>query len=263
MIDMYVQHEPCYAQLAEHVEVLVREAVPWVEKVTGLPLPRPRFELVDIDGCATAYRSFIRRQLEHDTAGVDLSGWDQTRIAAQQQAAEVVVRRAGLARKPVLVATSIGQPSTLIVPEALGLQKLCETPGLLCDLLVRSLAQQAQVIAGSGRVVPPPQWPKIPGASHPVVQLSRGHAQWTSSRVVREITGIDRPARRRPARRIVRSVLAPVTGRRTARASALVDQAVRARGLASFNAVWHTAGLVPTHAEFRHPSRWIVRMPTL
>ncbi|MEW2302130.1 zinc-dependent metalloprotease [Streptomyces sp. NPDC006655] len=258
---MYVQHETRHAELADHIEELVRAAVPWVEKVTGLPLPRPRFELVDVDGLALAYRAFVRRQMERDTAGLDLTRWEQAKLVGQPQAAELMVRRGGLSRKPVLVATSIGKPSTLIVPEALGLQKLRETPDLLCDLLVRSLAQQAQVLAGDGQIVPAPEWPKSPTARHPIVQLSEGHAQWTSSQATRQITGSTQQNRGPLAKRLARSVLEPMADRRVARASALVDQAVSARGLTAFNAVWNTPGLAPTLDEFRHPGRWIGRMP--
>ncbi|MET8807931.1 zinc-dependent metalloprotease [Streptomyces sp. NPDC004546] len=258
---MYVQHEARDAELADHIEGLVRAAVPWVEKITGLPLPRPRFELVDIDGLALAYRSFVRRQMERDTEGLDLTRWERSKLIAHPQAAEFMVRSGGLSKKPVLIATSIGQPATLIIPEALRLQRLSQTPELLCDLLVRSLAQQAQVLAGRGQVVPPPQWPKSPTARHPIVQLSEGHAQWTSSRATREITGSTRQTRRPLAKRIVHSILEPLADRRVARASALVDQAVNARGLTAFNAVWNTPGLAPTLDEFRHPGRWIGRMP--
>ncbi|MET8816101.1 zinc-dependent metalloprotease [Streptomyces sp. NPDC004549] len=258
---MYVQHETRHAELATHMEELVKSAVPWVEQVTGLPLTHPRFDLVDIDGLATAYRSFVRRQMERDTAGLDLTRWEQARLLARPQAAEFTARRAGMSKKPVLIATSIGKPSTLIVPEAAGLYRLCETPDLLCDLLVRSLAQQAQVIAGAGQVVPPPEWPKIPAPSHPIVQLSEGHARWTSGRVTPEITGITRPSRHPLAKRLASSIREPMAARRAARASALVDQAVKARGLLAFNAVWSTAGLAPTRDEFRHPRRWIARMP--
>ncbi|MFF5304791.1 zinc-dependent metalloprotease [Streptomyces sp. NPDC013161] len=258
---MYVQHETRHAELADRVEELARVVLPWVEKVTGLPLPRPRFELVDVDGLATAYRSFVRRQMERDTEGLDLTCYEQAKLVVHPQAAEALVRHAGLSERPVLIATSVGQPSTLIVPESLGLQKLSETPDLLCDLLVHSLTQQAQVIAGGGQVVPAPEWPKFSTSKHPIVQLSEGHAQWTSSLVTREITGSSRPDRSPLANVLARSLLERVADRRVARASALVDQAVSTRGLPAFNAVWNTPSLVPTLAEFRHPGRWIGRMP--
>lgn len=143
---MFVQHETRHAELADLIQELVSAAVPWVEKVTGLPLPRPRFELVDVDGLAAAYRSFVRRQMERDSAGLDLTRWERAKLVMHPQGAEALIRHGGMSKQPVLIATSIGRPSTLIVPEAVGLQQLSETPDLLCDLLVRSLAQQAQVL---------------------------------------------------------------------------------------------------------------------
>lgn len=258
---MFVQHETRHAELADLIQELVSAAVPWVEKVTGLPLPRPRFELVDVDGLAAAYRSFVRRQMERDSAGLDLTRWERAKLVMHPQGAEALIRHGGMSKQPVLIATSIGRPSTLIVPEAVGLQQLSETPDLLCDLLVRSLAQQAQVLAGGGEIVPASEWPKFSTSSHPIVQLSKGHAQWTSSLVTREITDSTRPDRRPLAKRLARSLWEPIADRRVARASALVDQAVSARGLPAFNAVWNTPGLAPTLDEIRHPGRWIGRMP--
>ncbi|MGW3308298.1 zinc-dependent metalloprotease [Streptomyces sp. NPDC001073] len=85
--------------------------------------------------------------------------------------------------------------------------------------------------------------------------------QWTSSLVTQVITGSTRPTRRPLTSRLALSRREPPVSRRLARASALVEEAVSARGLPAFNAVWSTPGLVPTPSEFRHPGRWIGRLP--
>lgn len=263
MID--IRHAPHHDDLATTMEEVLTDAVPWVEKVTGLPLSRVRIDIVDVDGFATAYSAFVRRQIERDIAGLDLTSWYQKKVPALVYTAGVMVRK-GWIYEPALVATSNGQPSTLVLPEVPAPRGLGEEPDLLCELLVRALAQQAQVLAGDGDVVPAPEWPTLSHSGHPVVLLSEGHAQWTSSLVTPKILGhpVDTtPLRQHQplSRRILDHVLDPGAGRRRTRAVALVDQAVNAKGLTAFNRVWNTPGLAPTRDEFRNPQRWIDRLP--
>ncbi|RPE46167.1 hypothetical protein EDD90_9493 [Streptomyces sp. Ag109_O5-1] len=44
---------------------LLHAAAPYVEKVTGLPLPDATVRLVDIDTAAQQYGAFVRHRFEH------------------------------------------------------------------------------------------------------------------------------------------------------------------------------------------------------
>jgi hypothetical protein len=268
MITVYVQNEtPRTEELAQQITELLTQAMPWVEKVTGLLLPDVRVELVDVDGLATAFSAFVRRQVERDTEGLDLTEWERKKAAVLPLTARVAARKMWMVEESVLIATSVGQPSTLVVPEALEHLGLADAPDLLCDLLVRALAQQAQVAACSGTLIPAPGWPQVMPARDAITQFSDGHAHWTSNQATPQILGrpVDYAHRRRPRTFLLRreALLVADSGgrRRRARATALVDQAVTAIGLDAFNRVWTTAGLPPTLDELRHPERWISRLP--
>ncbi|MGW0827100.1 zinc-dependent metalloprotease [Streptomyces sp. NPDC002845] len=265
---MYVQNEtPHTEELAEQIHQLLTQATPWVEKATGLLLPTVRVELVGVEGLATAYAAFVRRQVERDTEGLDLTERERKKAAALPLTARGSARTMWMVEESVLIATGVGQPSALIVPEALEHLGLTGAPDLLCDALVRALARQAQVAACGGTLIPAPEWPVVRPAKDAITQLSDGHAQWTSDQATPQILGrpVDCTQRRRPrtflVRRAVLRIADPGAGRRRARAAALVDKAVNAVGLDAFNQVWSASGLAPTLGELRCPEDWISRLP--
>ncbi|MEE1829704.1 zinc-dependent metalloprotease [Streptomyces sp. SP17KL33] len=254
-------------RLAQHMYENLSEAAPYVEKITGLHLPAIiTVKLVTVDGFATAHGAFVRRQIERDTEGRQLTERQRMKAAALPEAAAVSARALWMVEEPVLTATSDGRPVTLIVPEALHHLGLADVPDLVYDAMVRILAQQVQVAACEGALVPAPEWPPVVPRKDPITQLSNGHAQWTSTQVTTHILGrpVDRAQRRRPRtfllQRAFICLMDPIAGTRLNRATALVDRAVSTVGLDTFNRVWTTDGLVPTLAEFRSPDRWIERL---
>lgn len=263
MITVYVLNEtPRNEELAEQIQRILPEAMPAVEKVTGLPLPdNGTVDLVDPEGLARAWCAFLRRQLARDTAGLDLTNRQQRWIAAMPEGARMATRRFWKSEISTLIANSAGRPSTLFIPEALDLQGLT-APDQLCELLVYALAQQAQVAACDGNLVPPPAWPQVRASRNVVSLLSTGHAQWTSDQATPLILGkpVTRDQRRSRLKAALR-VLDLGSSRQEARAKALVGQAMSAVGPDTFNRVWSVAGLVPTLDELRDPARWIKRLP--
>ncbi|MDL5199777.1 hypothetical protein [Streptomyces sp. ALI-76-A] len=260
MISMYVQNEtPQTEELAEQIHQLLTQATPWVETTSGLLLPTVRIELVGVEGLATAYAAFVRRQVERDTEGLDLTEQEHKKAAALPLTARMSARTIWMVEESILIATSVGQPSTLIVPEALEHLGLTGAPDLLCDALVRALARQAQVAACGGTRIPAPEWPIDRPAQDAITQLSDGHAQWTRDQATSQILGrpVDYTQRRRPRtflmRRAFLRIAAAGAGRRRARATALVDKAVNAVGLDAFNQVWSISGLAPTLGKLRCP----------
>lgn len=266
MINVYVQHATARTEdLAEQVHNLIAQAIPAVEKVTGLPAPdRVTVELVDIEGLATAWSAFTRRQVERDTAGLDLTEWQQKKVASMPRAARFAASRVGMSEEYTLIANSTGRPSTLIVPEALDRLGLTG-PEALCELLVRALAQQAQVAACEGSLVPSRVWPVVRPGRDVADLLSYGHAQWTSDQATPLILGKpfarDRRRRQGTFLETVIGLLEFGLGKQQARASALVDQAMAAVGPDRFNHVWTVDGLLPTLDELRQPVSWIKRLP--
>ncbi|WP_031061996.1 zinc-dependent metalloprotease [Streptomyces sp. NRRL F-5527] len=262
MITVYVLNEtPRNEELAEQIQRILTEAMPAVEKVTGLPLPdNGTVDLVDPEGLGRAWCAFLRRQLARDTAGLDLSDRQQRWIAAMPEGARMAMRRFWKSEISTLIANSAGRPSTLLIPEALDLQGLT-APDQLCELLVHALAQQAQVAACDGNLVPPPAWPQVRASRNVVSLLSTGHAQWTSDQATPLILGKPVTRDRRSPLKAALRVLNLGSSRQEARAKALVGQAMSAVGPDTFNRVWSVAGLVPTLDELRDPARWIKRLP--
>ncbi|MFF7400653.1 zinc-dependent metalloprotease [Streptomyces murinus] len=266
MSSMHVHNETPHRELAERIDELLAQAAPWVEKVTGLALPPVTISLVSPEELATAYSAFMRRQVERDTADLDLSEWQRQKVAAMPDMAAATARTMWMAEESVLIATSIGQPSTLIVPDALEHLGLT-TPELLCTVVVRALAQQAQVGACDGTLIPAPVWPIISPAQDAISQFSEGHTWWTSDQATPQILGraVDHSPRRRPwaylGRRMFLAVANAGAARRRARATAFVDKAVTAAGLEAFNQVWRTPGLAPRLDDLRRPKEWISRLP--
>ncbi|MDX3024948.1 zinc-dependent metalloprotease [Streptomyces acidiscabies] len=254
-----------HEELADRIRAVAEEAAPWVEKITGLSLPRARIDLSTVDGYATAWSAFHRRQLDRDTAGAGLTEKDRTRIAVRPDAARFAARFCWMVQGPFLVATSIGQPVTLLVPESLDHLGVTGAPDLLCSLLVRILTEQAQVAASDGALFPPPLWPRVRRSHNAREQLSAGHARWAQEVVTPEILG--RPASLIPGprphtyrvRRAADHVLLVGERLRTRRAAAFTAAAVSSVGLPRFNEVWSSPGAVPTVDELRHPARWIAR----
>jgi hypothetical protein len=269
MTNMYVQNEnPHTDELAEQITQFIARAKPWVEKITGLPLPVVRIELVGVEGLASAYAAFVHRQVERDTEGLDLTESERKKAAVLPGTARMAARKRWMVEESTLIATSVGQPSTLIVPEALEHLGLGNTPDLLGDLLVRALARQAQVAACGGSLIPAPEWPQTGRSRDASTLFSDGHAQWTSAQATAQILGrpVDHTQRSRPrtflVRRTVHHIADSAGRRRRARATALVDQAVSAVGLDRFNRVWSTPGLAPALDEFQRPDDWISRLPS-
>ncbi|MEU2354420.1 zinc-dependent metalloprotease [Streptomyces misionensis] len=266
MSSTYVHNETPHRELAERIEELVTRAAPWVEKVTGLVLPLPSIELVSVEGLATAFSAFMRRSVERDTADLELTEWQKRVVAALPAVAAKAARSAWMIDESLLIATSVGRPKTLIVPEALEHLGLA-APDFLCTVVVRALAQQAQVSACDGALVPAPVWPIIPPRRDAISQFSEGHAWWTSERATPQILGraVDHSRRRRPwtylRTRVLVNVSTAGARRRRVRATAFVNEAVNAVGLDAFNQVWRTPGLAPTLDDFRRPKEWISRLP--
>lgn len=266
MINVYVQHETTRCEeLAEQIRGILTQAMPAVEKVTGLAMPdRVTVELVDVDGLAAAWSAFTRRQAERDTAGLDLTEWQRKRVASLPLAARWAAHKVGMSEEYTLIANSAGWPSTLIIPEALDRLGLT-TPDHLCALLVRALAQQAQVAACEGSLVPPPVWPVIRPGRDVAELVSHAHAQWTSDQATPLILGKPvAPDRRRRQRTLLETVIGLIEfglAKQRARATALVDQAMAAVGPDGFNHVWTVDGLLPTLDELRQPVSWIRRLP--
>ncbi|MGW1039527.1 zinc-dependent metalloprotease [Streptomyces sp. NPDC002547] len=266
MINLYVQHETARSEeLAEQVQDILTQAIPAVEKVTGLPAPDPvTVELVDVEGLATAWSAFVRRQVERDTAGLDLTDWQRKRVSALPQAARWSARKIGMTTEYTLIANSTGRPSTLLIPEALEQQGL-NAPDRLCELLVRALAEQTQVAACGGTIIPGPVWPTTRATRDVNTLFSHGHAQWTSDQATPLILGhpVVRDDHRRQ-RNFVKAVVDLLdfgTARQQARATSLVDQAIAAVGTDRFNHVWTVDGLLPALDELRQPVSWIRRLP--
>ncbi|MGW1002153.1 zinc-dependent metalloprotease [Streptomyces sp. NPDC001118] len=266
MINVYVQHETARSEeLAEQVQDILTQAIPAVEKVTGLPAPDTvTVELVDVEGLATAWSAFIRRQVERDTAGLDLTEWQRKSVIALPRAERWTALKFGMGTEHTLIANSVGRPSTLLIPEALEQQGLTD-PDQLCELLVRALAEQAQVAACDGTLVPSPVWPKTRAARNVNTLFSHGHAQWTSNQATPLILGhpVDRDDRRSQQNFFQKVLYLPEFGvaGQEARATALVDQAIAAVGTDRFNHVWTVDGLLPTLDELRQPVSWIRRLP--
>ncbi|MGW2421434.1 zinc-dependent metalloprotease [Streptomyces sp. NPDC001709] len=266
MINVYVQHETARSEeLGERIHNLLTQAMPAVEKVTGLAMPdRVTVELVDVEGLAIAWSAFTRRQAERDTAGLDLTAWQRRMVASLPVSARYAAIKVGMSEEYTLIANSAGRPSTLIVPEALDRLRL-DGSDQLCELLVRALAQQAQVAACEGSIVPAPVWPLVRASRDVATLLSHGHAEWTSRQATPLILSkaVDRNRRRRQGNCLEMVIGLAEVGltRHQARATALVDQAMAAVGPDRFNHVWSVAGLLPTFDEMRHPARWIKRLP--
>ncbi|MFG2783818.1 hypothetical protein ACGFY7_39050 [Streptomyces prunicolor] len=177
------------AKLARQIDTLLNEAAPYVEKTTGLPLPETvAVTLVDPEGLGTALSAFVRRQAERETEGLKLTAYQQRKLDVAPMATRACAHRYWMTGDSNLVASSIGRPTTLLVPEGLEHQGL-NTPDLLLDLLVRALVKQAQVAACAGNLIPPLFYPIAQPTQDAVEALSTGHARWTSNEVTPLILG--------------------------------------------------------------------------
>ncbi|MFD9038766.1 zinc-dependent metalloprotease [Streptomyces bottropensis] len=255
------------SQLAEDMSVFLAKAAPYVEQITGLVLPHTvTVRLLTVPDRADAVSAFIRRQLERDTTGVELTAHERKKVAALPVDAGRAAHTLWAVDASVLVANTVGWPSTLIVPVALAHQGLLSDPDGLCELLVRVLTEQAQVEACRGALVPGGAWPPVRKDRSPVAQLSAGHACWAGRRTTPLVLGkpvSDRP--RRPSwtyRRQAALVFLRERGqrgRRLLRSTAFVEQAMDSIGPEGFNALWTMHELVPTLDELRHPDQWLRR----
>lgn len=255
-------------QLAEDMHTLLGRAAPYVEKVTQLQLPHTvTVKLLTVPGLATNYSAFVRRQVERDTAGVEMTESERKRAAALPIAAGWAARTTWAVDASVLVANTVGWPSTLVVPEALAHQGLLSDPDGLCELLVRVLAEQAQVEACRGVLVPGGGWPPVGEGQDPVSQLSAGHASWAAREATPLVLGKPVSDTQRQCSWTYRRQTALVFvaargqyGRLLRRATAFVDQAMASIGPEGFNRLWTKHDLVPTLDELRHPDRWLQRL---
>jgi hypothetical protein len=257
-----------HGDLAEQMLAVLTEAVPGVEKVTQLQMPDTvTVRLLDIPELAKATAAFVRRQVERDTANLTLTRHQQIRADSLVKATEIAVRATWKAEASILVATSTGRPSTLITPAALEFQGLKPDTDGFCDLMVRTLAEQAQVNACAGELVPACEWPPVPPARDAVSILSGGHARWTSGEVTPLVLGRPANVQRRRAwnsklTAATDFVLAFGQEQRIDKAAAFVGKAVAEVGPDVFNRVWVDRELLPTLDELRRPARWLKRLPT-
>ena len=257
-------------QLAEDMHTFLAQAAPYVEKVTQLQLPHTvTVKLLTVPGLATNYSAFIRRQVERDIAHAELTESERKKAAALPTAAGWAARLTWAVDVSVLVTNTVGWPSTLIVPQALAHQGLLSDADGLCEFLVRVLAEQAQVEACRGVLVPGGSWPPVQESQDPVSQLSAGHASWAAREAIPLVLGKPVTDTRRQRSWTYRRQAAFVfvatrgqNGRLLQRATSFVDQAMAAIGPEGFNALWATHDLVPTLDELRHPDRWLQRLPS-
>ncbi|MFD4480421.1 zinc-dependent metalloprotease [Streptomyces sp. NPDC058471] len=250
-----------HKQLAQQIHEMLAAAIPLVEEATALPLPDTvSVELVSRDTLLDRYSAHIRGQVARDSAGLDLTRLQQTQADTAPQAARFVLQHLWLEHEPVLIADSLGRPTTLIAPQALKHQGT-DTPDLLIEELVYALAQQAQVAASGGRLVPIRFWPRTPVAKDSLAQLSDGHATWTTDRVapLLQSGAADAPGRHEPA--LWMRAVGFRADRRAQRATAFVGKAMSTIGPDAFNVLWTAPELVPTPSELRRPDRWFHRIP--
>nr|WP_024126523.1 zinc-dependent metalloprotease [Streptomyces sp. FR1]AHE39142.1 Hypothetical protein pFRL3_365c [Streptomyces sp. FR1] len=256
------------AKLAEDMHAFLTSAAPYVEKVTELSLPHTvTVKLLNVSDLAMNFSAFVRRQVERDTTGVELTKQERKKAAALPVAAGRSARTTWAVDASVLVANSVGWPSTLIVPEALAHQGLLSDPDGLCELLVRVLTEQAQVEACRGVLVPGGAWPPVREDQSPVSLLSAGHAYWASQKATPLVlrNPLSHGRRRRSWTYQRQAALAFLAargqhGRLLRRSTAFVDQAMASIGPERFNRLWVTHELVPTLDELRHPDRWLQRL---
>ncbi|MCX5233928.1 zinc-dependent metalloprotease [Streptomyces prunicolor] len=254
-------------ELAGQIAHMLTDAAPYVEKATGLSLPETvAVTLVGREGLGTALGAFARRQAERETEGMQLTATQQRSVDRMPMAARTYTNHFWMINESHLIATSYGRPTTLLVPEALEPQGL-NTSDQLLDLLVRALAEQAQVAACEGRLIPPQFFSILQPWPYAVIALSTGHACWTSNEVTPLILGraVVRNQRPRPGaylgRRLIGHLSSAREERRTRRAVTFVGQALATVGPDRFNQVWSVDGLVPTLVELRRPDQWAKRVP--
>ncbi|MET9103737.1 zinc-dependent metalloprotease [Streptomyces antibioticus] len=257
------------SRLAEDVSVFLTKAAPYVEHVTELTLPHTvTVRLLTVPDLAKDVSAFIRRQVERDTTGVELTARERKKAAALPVDAGRAARTSWAVDASVLVANTVGWPSTLVVPMALAHQGLLSDPDGLCELLVGVLTEQAQVEACRGVLVPGSAWPPVRKDQSPVLQLSAGHACWAGRRTTPLVTGnpmSDSPRRPSWTYRRQSALLflheRRQRGRRLLRSTAFVKHAMDSIGPEGFNRLWTLPGLVPTLDELRHPDQWLRRQP--
>ncbi|NBM14924.1 zinc-dependent metalloprotease [Streptomyces sp. GC420] len=257
------------SQLAEDMSVFLTKAAPYVEQITGLALPHTvTVRLLTVPDLAKDFSAFIRRQVERDTTDAELTARERKKVAALPIDAGRAARTLWAVDASVLVANTVGWPSTLVVPKALAHQGLLSDPDGLCELLVRVLTEQAQVEACRGVLVPGGAWPPVREDQSPVVQLSTGHACWAGRRTTPLVLGKPVSDRQRRPSWTYRRQAALVflrergqRGRRLLRSTAFVEQAMDSIGSEGFNRLWTMHELVPTLDELRHPDQWLRRQP--
>lgn len=256
-------------QLAEDMRSFLTNAEPYVEKVTRLQLPHTiTVRLLTVPDLARDFSAFIRRQVERDTTNVELTKSEQRKATALPAAAGRAARTTWAVRASVLVANTVGWPSTLIAPTALAHQGLLSAPDDLCELLVRVLTEQAQVDACRGVLIPGGAWPPVREDQSPVTQLSTGHAYWAGRKATPLVLGKPMSDNRRRPSWTYRRQAALVflaqrgqRGRRLRRSTAFVEHAMDSIGPERFNRVWTDHELVPALDELHHPDQWLQRLP--
>lgn len=266
MNEIIVQDETeAHASLAGHLHERLQAAAPYVEKTSGLALPNIHVRLMDVPSAAGRYREFIRGTIERNTSRMQLSPVHTRWARALPIAAERSVLNMWAGCEPLHVANSRARPATFLMPEALAHQGLNEDTYGLDEIVIQTLAIQAQVAACGGRFVPEPGWaPGQPTNSSklPSTHFSDGHAQWVTRQV---LPHLDPPSLQRHPRSgicITHSALLWWGSRRrwTRRAALFVDSAQFAVGMEAVNRVWTDPDLMPSFAELRRPSRWIARL---
>jgi hypothetical protein len=249
--------------LAREMNELLDVAAPYVEKVTGLNVPTVSIHLGDRASTAQEYAAFVRRQIDVDTAGLNLTSRQRRQAEEFAQGIEWTVRMKWATTDSLLITASTGRPSTLIMPEALDRQGLTLDRSRLCALMVETLTKQAQVVACGARIILQPGWPILQNRHNdPTYHLSEGHALWTSRQVCPFLLNTVKPRREPWPARCHRALLAGDVGgqrRWRQRAASFVDKSLTAVGMEAFNLVWTEHQRLPTLAELRRPARWIRR----
>ncbi|MET7685633.1 zinc-dependent metalloprotease [Streptomyces sp. NPDC005423] len=255
-----------HPELADRITAFLTEALPQVAKVSSLPAPQAvSFQLLDTPAFIAEYVDFARGHLLRVTR--DLSLTDREHIQLDHAAPPILWawRRGDWAIRPGrITADSYGRPTTLITVPGLKAGGLLHAPDHLDHLLLVLLAEQFQVAASQGRVVPVLNWPlTFPYRRDAVGQLSDGHAHWVAEAIQRQLPPRSWP-QRSPAY-LLQAALEPVLEfawmpwllRRAVRC---VEQAMLAVGPEVFNQVWNTPALLPTLSELRRPATWADRL---
>ncbi len=285
--------------LATTVTDTLTAAIPVIEKVTELPLPRCTFRLVTPRVWRSEVRAYVRRSLQ---GAMDISPptlEDARQAGRTQKRWRSKVRWRWPLMNGMTITTLDGVPETLICPRALHHTGLTKTFSGLPRFVIHEGVHQAQIHYSAGRVVPPRLSPRPdPTEDRMVDALAEGHADWAEILVTYHLSGQQFPqeetartslhtpirqgllyARNRTAVRWEQArhgtTPPPPASRDELRAYLLrrsqpahpvgpefmfVQETMPPSCGDLWNFVWTNRDLVPTRAEFEDPPMWRQRV---